>query len=115
MQNGDSGYRKVLGDSLRKHPENLFANQKKGFEMMYTGRFAYVAVYFFKSHKIKKILNLFLIFDRRNNFSIPFWMWQIKKPVIANLRFQVEILQRLVSSHHSPSTTFRNIGATQLQ
>jgi len=52
MQNGDSGYRKVLGDSLRKHPENLFANQKKGFEMMYTGRFAYVAVHFLISHKI---------------------------------------------------------------
>ena len=46
-KSAQSGTLKALGDLLRKHPESLFTNRIKGFELLYTGRYAYIGVLFF--------------------------------------------------------------------
>ena len=39
-----SGIEKIIGDSLRMHPENMFTSPYKGIEMLCSGKFAYVSV-----------------------------------------------------------------------
>lgn len=44
LQAATSGPEKVIGDSFRKHPENMFTTPYQGIDLLCTGKFAYVAV-----------------------------------------------------------------------
>lgn len=52
-QAAGSGPAKLIGDSLRSHPENFFTNPQKAFDMFLTGKFAYIQVlYLLKIQKV---------------------------------------------------------------
>ncbi len=44
LQSATSGPEKIIGDSFRNHPENMFTIPKQGIDLLCTGKFAYVAV-----------------------------------------------------------------------